>query len=240
MRGYLCGGQGLGVDSGFVEGAGEVVAGGWGGPSWQGSGPDLPVPAVGFGVAVPGVGGDEETVDVKGHTCAGEGRDDVMPCSVVVGARAEDVPDGARVDAEDNATIIDHVEVPVVLGGVQTGAVSDGRSADKNQTDSRGERGGTMAESVESGPDRYVDPIGQRIDNLVAALRREVDKVEQLGEALTSRDVIGQAKGILMERFEIVEDEAFAMLQDTSNRTNVKLHDVARRLVRERVINWHS
>ncbi|WP_442884914.1 ANTAR domain-containing protein [Arthrobacter sp. Soc17.1.1.1] len=97
-----------------------------------------------------------------------------------------------------------------------------------------------MAESVESGPDRYVDPIGQRIDNLVAALRREVDKVEQLGEALTSRDVIGQAKGILMERFEIVEDEAFAMLQDTSNRTNVKLHDVARRLVRERVINWHS
>lgn len=96
-----------------------------------------------------------------------------------------------------------------------------------------------MAESAESGPERYVDPVGRRVDDLVAALRQEVDKVEQLGEALASRDVIGQAKGILMERFEVVEDVAFAMLQDTSNRTNVKLHDVARRLVRERVIDGH-
>lgn len=49
----------------------------------------------------------------------------------------------------------------------------------------------------------------------------------RLREALSSRDVIGQAKGVLRERHGISEDEAFAILRRASNDLNVKLRDVA-------------
>lgn len=61
---------------------------------------------------------------------------------------------------------------------------------------------------------------------LVAA-RTDVDR---LREALSSRDVIGQAKGILMERHGIGEAEAFSILRRASNDLNVKLRDVAVRI----------
>jgi GAF domain-containing protein len=53
----------------------------------------------------------------------------------------------------------------------------------------------------------------------------------QLAEALESRAVIEQAKGILMERDGIGPDEAFQMLRRESQQSNVKLRDIARRLV---------
>ena len=49
-----------------------------------------------------------------------------------------------------------------------------------------------------------------------------------LQRAIDSRDVIGQAKGILMERFRVDDDGAFQMLVSSSKETNVKLVDVAR------------
>ena len=52
--------------------------------------------------------------------------------------------------------------------------------------------------------------------------------------ALGSRDLIGQAKGILMERFDVNGDHAFQMLVRSSQDTNLKLADVARWLVSER------
>lgn len=45
--------------------------------------------------------------------------------------------------------------------------------------------------------------------------------------ALGSRDVIGQAKGILMERYKITAAMAFALLAKTSQDLNRKLHEVA-------------
>ncbi|MET0188792.1 MAG: GAF and ANTAR domain-containing protein [Pseudonocardia sediminis] len=54
-----------------------------------------------------------------------------------------------------------------------------------------------------------------------------------LTDALETRDVIGQAKGILMERFGVDEDQAFRMLVSSSQDTNVKLISVARWLVTE-------
>jgi transcriptional regulator with GAF, ATPase, and Fis domain len=51
--------------------------------------------------------------------------------------------------------------------------------------------------------------------------------VEQLEEALRSRDVIGQAKGILMAREGLDEDQAFDRLRQISQHLNVKLRDVA-------------
>ena len=53
---------------------------------------------------------------------------------------------------------------------------------------------------------------------------------EQMEEALQSRDVIGQAKGILMAREGIGPEEAFDMLRRASQRVNVKLRDIARQI----------
>ncbi len=50
---------------------------------------------------------------------------------------------------------------------------------------------------------------------------------EGLGQALATRDMIGQAKGILMERFGVNADEAFAMLMHSWQDTNLKLTVVA-------------
>ena len=58
----------------------------------------------------------------------------------------------------------------------------------------------------------------------------EAHRVGQLRQALASRDVIGQAKGILMERHRITADQAFTMLSEHSQRLNRKLADVARTL----------
>jgi AmiR/NasT family two-component response regulator len=49
--------------------------------------------------------------------------------------------------------------------------------------------------------------------------------------ALRSRDVIGQAKGMLMARSQVDEDEAFRILTRASQRMNVKVAEVAARLV---------
>ena len=50
---------------------------------------------------------------------------------------------------------------------------------------------------------------------------------EQMDEALQSRDLIGQAKGILMAREGVSADQAFDMMRRASQRLNVKLRIVA-------------
>lgn len=54
---------------------------------------------------------------------------------------------------------------------------------------------------------------------------------EQMDEALQSRDLIGQAKGILMAREGVSSEEAFDMLKRASQRLNIKLRDVAGEMV---------
>jgi GAF domain-containing protein len=55
----------------------------------------------------------------------------------------------------------------------------------------------------------------------------------QFHAAVTSRDIIGQAKGILMQRDNLTGLQAFATLLLASQKTNIKLVEVARRLVAE-------
>ena len=57
---------------------------------------------------------------------------------------------------------------------------------------------------------------------------------EQLMRARDSRGVIGQAQGILMERFQITADQAFAVLTRYSSHLNQKVRLVAERVVDER------
>ncbi|WP_375483509.1 GAF and ANTAR domain-containing protein [uncultured Jatrophihabitans sp.] len=59
----------------------------------------------------------------------------------------------------------------------------------------------------------------------VAMKGRDVEN--NLRTALDSRDIIGQGKGILMERFKISSDEAFTLLVMASQQRNRKLRDVA-------------
>lgn len=58
--------------------------------------------------------------------------------------------------------------------------------------------------------------------------RRLVDNLQQ---ALESRDVIGQAKGIIMERERVTAEEAFDRLCNASQQQNIKLRELAERVV---------
>jgi GAF domain-containing protein len=69
------------------------------------------------------------------------------------------------------------------------------------------------------------------VGNAEAAARTSED-LTHLRTAMMSRALIEQAKGILMERHKIKEDEAFTVLTHASQRTNTKLRDVAEDLVR--------
>jgi transcriptional regulator with GAF, ATPase, and Fis domain len=54
---------------------------------------------------------------------------------------------------------------------------------------------------------------------------------EQLRAALASREIIGEAKGIIMERQTCSREEAFDILRRASQRENRKLRDLAEELV---------
>jgi GAF domain-containing protein len=58
----------------------------------------------------------------------------------------------------------------------------------------------------------------------------EAQQADQLHDALDSRDVIGQAKGVLMERHSLTADAAFGVLSRVSQAENMKLAEVARYL----------
>ena len=70
--------------------------------------------------------------------------------------------------------------------------------------------------------------------SVAAGAVRERTTLEQLGrqlhEALSSRDVIGQAKGILMEQLHITPEDAFDALRRASQRLNLKLREIAQNL----------
>lgn len=57
----------------------------------------------------------------------------------------------------------------------------------------------------------------------IAGVRRS----ENLAVAVESRDLIGQAKGILMERYRITADEAFELILTSSQHTHRKVQEVA-------------
>jgi GAF domain-containing protein len=60
----------------------------------------------------------------------------------------------------------------------------------------------------------------------------DAQHLENVTSALMNRDIIGQAKGILMERFKITSDQAFAVLAKVSQDTNRKVSAVAEDLAR--------
>jgi GAF domain-containing protein len=61
----------------------------------------------------------------------------------------------------------------------------------------------------------------------VATARQE----QTMAKAVDARKLVGIAMGILMERFDLTEDQAFAVLKRYSQDTNTKLRDVAQNLI---------
>jgi GAF domain-containing protein len=68
----------------------------------------------------------------------------------------------------------------------------------------------------------------------VAVALAAARNAEDLERAITTRTVIGQAEGILMERFNISAEQAFAVLRRVSQHRNIKLSKVAEEVVRTR------
>ncbi|MEO7194411.1 MAG: GAF and ANTAR domain-containing protein [Pseudonocardiaceae bacterium] len=69
------------------------------------------------------------------------------------------------------------------------------------------------------------------LEDATISLSNELRRVENLRGALTSREIIGQAEGILIERERITPDQAFAVLRRASQHVNIKLREVAQYVV---------
>lgn len=87
---------------------------------------------------------------------------------------------------------------------------------------------------------RWFDPdavavaevLGRHASIALATARQEAS----LWQAIDARKLIGQAQGILMERFDLDDERAFEVLRRYSQNTNTKLNEVARILVRSRTL----
>jgi GAF domain-containing protein len=75
------------------------------------------------------------------------------------------------------------------------------------------------------------EPVARLLAALAAIALADARHAEQMQRALRSRDLIGQAKGILMREHGITADDAFALLRTHSQNANIKLVDVANRVV---------
>jgi len=98
--------------------------------------------------------------------------------------------------------------------------------------DDQGTLGGLNLYSTES---EELHPDAQEVADLFAAHAAialgHAHERETLNQALHSRKTIGQALGIIMERYEMNEDRAFAFLVRASSHSNIKVRDIAQELV---------
>ena len=59
---------------------------------------------------------------------------------------------------------------------------------------------------------------------------------QSMAQAIDARKLVGQAMGILMERYDLDADRAFHVLRRYSQDTNTKLRDVAQQLIDGRTL----
>ncbi len=95
--------------------------------------------------------------------------------------------------------------------------------------------------AIEAGVFCYLlKPVGK--EDLLPAIKITMERfrefgilqkeVEDLKEALETRKLVERAKGILMKKCNIPEDEAFRLLQKYSQDENIKLREVAQSIIR--------
>ena len=75
------------------------------------------------------------------------------------------------------------------------------------------------------------EAIGAMLATHAATALIADDERLQFQSALASRDIIGQAKGMIMERFDVDAVRAFELLRKLSQNSNTRLASVAEELV---------
>lgn len=118
---------------------------------------------------------------------------------------------------------------PAALDRFLAGADRDLAAGDR--TDSRDDRRHSADARHRAAADRQ--RAGHDRDAAAAAASTAAGEIAGLQDALTSRVLIGQAEGLLMARYDLDEDAAFALLVKLSQETHLKLRLVAERLVRD-------
>lgn len=78
--------------------------------------------------------------------------------------------------------------------------------------------------------DEQAEAIGSILAAHAAIAMSWAREREYMKTAIENRDVIGQAKGLLMARRNVTGDEAFELLRGASQRLNIKLVEVAEQL----------
>lgn len=81
--------------------------------------------------------------------------------------------------------------------------------------------------------------VGLMFASHAAVAYASAQQQERMTRAVATRQVIGQAQGILMERHKLTGDQAFAVLVRASQHNNIKLRDVAEKLVRSGALPAH-
>lgn len=137
---------------------------------------------------------------------------------------SEDLRDDERwgralAETADRTGLIAVLAVPLVAGGETIGALNVFSRTP----------GGIDDEAVTT-VRSIAAPVAATLAN-ARAYHRVEQLGEQLREALSTRAVIEQAKGILMVRAAIDDEQAFALLRRTSQHQNRKLRDVAASVV---------
>jgi GAF domain-containing protein len=99
------------------------------------------------------------------------------------------------------------------------------------------DRSGQAGLNIYSEQDGGLDDASAQAADLFAAQAAlamgKARAIDQLQEGMRSRQRIGVAVGILMHRYAMTEERAFAFLVRASSHGNVKLRDVAAEVVRE-------
>ncbi|MBN7374590.1 GAF and ANTAR domain-containing protein [Mycobacteroides abscessus] len=79
--------------------------------------------------------------------------------------------------------------------------------------------------------DAEAETIGAVLAAHAAAALLAYQTGEQLTSAINSRDRIGQAKGIIMERHKVDDVQAFEMMRQLSQESNTRLTDIATQVI---------
>ena len=168
-------------------------------------------------------------IDSRYHTAAAIGELDELQTRLNEGpciSAIKDPPATGVVLADDLAGDDAHRWPEYAAAAVQAGY----RSMCSTQL-ATGETGLRAALDLYSASPNAFNPESQLVAALfgtqASVLLYGSEHAAQLQRAIESRDVIGQAKGILMERFGVDDAEAFQMLVTSSQTANLKLVKVA-------------
>jgi GAF domain-containing protein len=102
--------------------------------------------------------------------------------------------------------------------------------------DEQGTVGGLNMYSTAS---EEIDPQAPGIADLfathAAVALGKAREVDHLHQALRTREVIGQAVGLLMAQYKLDTDAAFAFLVRTSSHSNIKVRDIAEQMIEKHI-----